>query len=184
MTHVNRKVRIDSCHYIQDPSHFCAKGWISIMREFSNKDFFVDPDIRKAESLPDLAFVDSDFLELELETVFNRTWMLVPQHGSPDRSTAFTELLKKPGSRVPFSLLGKPLFLQRNSTKGINCFPNVCTHAWHPLVESPSTGGSIVCPQHGREFDSEGRFVSHKGFEKLEDFPRDSDNLRKLHVEN
>jgi len=36
------------------------------MREFSNKDFFVDPDIRKAESLPDLAFVDPDFLELEL----------------------------------------------------------------------------------------------------------------------
>ncbi len=153
------------------------------MREISNKDLFVDPDIRKAESLPDSAFTDPNFLELELETIFNKTWMLVPQHGSPDRSTAFTQLLNKPGSRVPFSLLGKPLFLQTNPKKEINCFPNVCTHAWHPLVESASTGGSIVCPQHGREFDFAGRFVSHKGFEKLEDFPRESDNLRKLHVE-
>ena len=109
--------------------------------------------------------------------------MLVPQ-GTIENSTGPSGPLSRPGARVPFTLLGKPLFLQRNSRKEINCFPNVCTHAWHPLVESASTGGSIVCPQHGREFDSDGRFVSHKGFEKLEDFPRESDNLRRLHVEN
>ncbi len=154
------------------------------MTEFASKDFFVDPDIRRAESLPDSAFTDPYFLELEMETIFNKTWMFLPHHGSPSRSTPFGEFPNKPGSRVPFSLMGKPLFLQRNSKREINCFPNVCTHAWHPLVESPSTGGSIVCPQHGREFDSEGRFMSHKGFEKLEDFPRESDSLRKLPLEN
>ena len=154
------------------------------MREFASKVFFVDPDIRKAESLPDSAFIDPNFLELELETIFNKTWMLVPRHGSPEHSTDFSGFPNKPGSRVPFSLLERPLFLQSNSKREINCFPNVCTHVWHPLVESASTGGSIVCPQHGREFDSDGRFVSHKGFENLEDFPRESDNLRKLPVEN
>src|SRR5713101_8078973 len=154
------------------------------MREFSNRDFFVDPDIRRAQSLPDSAFTDPDFLQLEMETIFNKTWMLVPHHSSPSRSEVSTELLNKPGSRVPFSLIGNPLFLQRNSKKEINCFPNVCTHAWHPLVESASVGGSMVCPQHGREFDSDGRFLSHKGFEKLENFPRESDNLRKLPIEN
>lgn len=153
------------------------------MGRFSNKDFFVDPDIRKAETLPASAFNDPDFLELELDTIFKKSWMLVP-HASTSNSTSLNELLKRPGSRVPFSLLGKPLFLQRNSKKEINCFPNVCTHAWHPLVESASIGGSIVCPQHGREFDPDGRFVSHKGFENLENFPRESDNLRRLHVEN
>ena len=154
------------------------------MREFSSKDFFVHPDIRRAESLPDSAFTDPDFLELEIETIFKKTWMLVPRHGSPEHSPGFSGFPNKPGSRVPFSLMGKPLFLQSNSKREINCFPNVCTHAWHPLVESPGIGGSIVCPQHGREFDFEGRFVSHRGFEKLEDFPRESDNLRKLPVEN
>jgi len=153
------------------------------MRELSSSDFLVDPDISKAESLPDSAFTDPNFLELEMETIFNKTWMLAPQ-GSSSRSTAITELLNKPGSRVPFFLLGKPLFLQSNSKREINCFPNVCTHAWHPLVESASVGGSIVCPQHGREFDSDGRFRFHKGFENLEDFPRESDDLRKLSVEN
>ncbi len=146
--------------------------------------FLRDADVRRAESLPSSAFTNPNFLELEMETIFNKTWMLVPHHGSLGRSTAFSKFPNKPGSRVPFSLLGKPLFLQRNSKKEISCFPNVCTHAWHPLVESASTGGSIVCPQHGREFDSEGRFMSHRGFEKLEDFPRESDNLRKLPLEN
>lgn len=153
------------------------------MRRFSNKDFFVDPDIRKAESLPASAFNDPDFLELELETLFNQSWMLVPQ-GPIGGSMSLGQLLNKVGSRVPFSILGKPLFLQRNTRREIDCFPNVCTHAWHPLVESASLGGSIVCPQHGREFDSDGKFVSHKGFENLENFPRESDNLRRLHVEN
>ena len=153
------------------------------MRRFSNKDFFVDRDIRKAETLPDSALTDPEFLELELDTIFNKSWMLVP-HGATGNSTSLDELLSKPGSRFPFSLLGKPLFLQRNSKREICCFPNVCTHAWHPLVESASAGGSIVCPQHGREFDSDGRFVFHKGFEKLENFPRESDNLRRLKVEN
>ena len=124
-----------------------------------------------------LAFVDQEFLELELERVFSRGWTLVPYPGGPD-------VLEKPGSRTPFSLFEKPLFLQRNSTGKLNCFPNVCTHAWHPLVESPSVGGSIVCPQHGRRFDTDGKFVSHTGFENMKDFPRESDSLRKLEVEN
>src|SRR3989442_15663391 len=117
--------RIDLCHYIIGPSVFCARGLVSIMRDFSNNDFFVDPDIRRAESLPVSAFTDPDFLELEMERIFNKTWMLAPHQGSPNRSTAFNEFPNKPGSRIPFSLMGKPLFLQRNSKNEINCFPNV-----------------------------------------------------------
>lgn len=147
------------------------------MTDLSAKEFFVDPDIRRAESLKASAFVDPEFLGLELDRVFNRSWILVPHSDGLD-------LLEKPGSRTPFSLLEKPLFLQRNSTGKLSCFPNVCTHAWHPLVESPSAGGSIVCPQHGRRFDIDGKFVSHIGFGNMNDFPRESDSLRKLEVEN
>ncbi|OLB70369.1 hypothetical protein AUI06_06970 [archaeon 13_2_20CM_2_52_21] len=135
------------------------------MREFSTRDFFVHPDIRKAESLPDSAFIDPNFLELELETIFNKTWMLVPRHGLPGNSTGFSGFPNNPGSRVPFFLIGKTSLHSKHSKREINCFPNVCTNAWHPLVESASIGGSIVCPQHDREFDSKGRFVFHRGFD-------------------
>jgi phenylpropionate dioxygenase-like ring-hydroxylating dioxygenase large terminal subunit len=148
------------------------------------KEFFVDPDIGRAESLKASAFVDPEFLELELNRVFSRSWTLVPHHGGPDHTEMLSDLLDKPGSRAPFSLLEKPFFLQRNSTGELSCFPNVCTHAWHPLVETPTVGGSIVCPQHGRRFDNDGKFVSHTGFENLKDFPRECDSLRKLEVES
>jgi len=137
----------------------------------------VDPDIRRAESLPAAAFTDEEFLELELRTVFTKTWLLIPpENHSPD-------FLKPQGARVPFSLLGKPLFLQRGSRGQLHCFPNVCTHAWHPLVESSGVSRTIICPQHGRQFDVEGRFVSQAGFNDLENFPRDSDHLRSVPVE-
>src|SRR5205809_7549733 len=99
------------------------------MREFSSKDFFVDPDIRRAEALPDSAFTERDFLQRELETIFHKTWMRVPHHGSPSRSAVFTELLNEPGSGVPFSRWSKPLFLQSTSKRRINCFSNAWTHA-------------------------------------------------------
>ena len=151
--------------------------------EPASKDFFVDADIRRAESLPASAFTDEQFLELELRTIFTKTWLLVPEQDfSGKNSASLTELLRSPGSRVPFNMLGKPLFLQRGQKGQLYCFPNVCTHAWHPLVESPTTGGAIVCPQHGRQFDTNGNFLSQAGFEKLEGFPRESDHLRAFQV--
>ena len=137
----------------------------------------MDPDIRRAESLPAAAFTDEEFLELELRTIFTRAWLLIPPENHPP------DFLKPQGARVPFSLLGKPLFLQRGLKGQLHCFPNVCTHAWHPLVEGSAVGRTIICPQHGRQFDVEGRFVSQAGFNDLENFPRDSDHLRSIPVE-
>ena len=150
----------------------------------STREFFVDPEITRAESLPSSAFVDQEFLDLELGTIFAHTWLLAPQESNSQSSPAtLTDSLEKTWSRVPFNLLGKPLFLQRGQHGNLSCFPNVCTHAWHPLVESPSVGGKVICPQHGRQFDNEGRFVAQAGFEKMEGFPRTSDNLRNVHVD-
>ena len=155
------------------------------MREnFSNKDFLVNPDIRRAESLPASAFVDPKFLDLELETLFARTWLPVPQNLAAETgSPSLLESLGRTGSRAPVHLLGNPLFLVRGLDGKLICFPNVCTHAWHALVESPSVGGAIVCPQHGRQFDLHGRFLAQSGFEKMDDFPRESDHLKTLPIE-
>lgn len=152
-----------------------------MMNRFAKEDFLVSADIRQAESLPASAFVDPDFLKLELRTVFTKTWLVAPEHDvSESNSSNLIESLNKTGSRVPLDLLGNPLFLLRSQTGKLSCFPNVCTHAWHALVESPSVGGMIVCPQHGRQFDLHGRFVAQSGFENMDNFPRESDNLRSL----
>ncbi len=143
----------------------------------SSKEFYVDPNIRRAESLPSSAFTSQEFLKQELETIFFNSWLLVPpaDPGVPE--------LSQKGARFPFTLLGKPFFLQRDDNYKLHCFPNVCTHAWHPLVEAAGVSRTIICPQHGRQFNSEGKFLAQAGFNELENFPRESDHLRNLPVE-
>src|SRR5881628_859280 len=102
-------------------------------REVVEKAFFVDPDIAKAETLPAYAFEDPDVLSLELSTLFAKTWLLVPEK-TAESGPSRMDFLRSPGSRAPFSILGRELFLQRSRNGELRCFPNVCTHAWHTLV--------------------------------------------------
>jgi hypothetical protein len=43
------------------------------------KDLIVDADIAKAEGLPARAFIDPAVLAHELETIFAREWLLLPE---------------------------------------------------------------------------------------------------------
>ncbi len=142
----------------------------------------VDEDIRRAETLPARAFIDPEFLERELETVFRTSWQLLPEARGDD-PRPLDEQVASRGTRVPVSLLGRPLFLQRGwDDDTLRAFPNTCTHAWFPLVLGASRGPTLVCGQHGRRFDCTGRFVSQPGFQGVEGFPRDCDHLTSLPV--
>jgi choline monooxygenase len=142
----------------------------------------VDDDIRRAETLPAAAFVDPEFAERELETIFRTSWQLVPDRGDDPRP--LDEQVAARGTRVPVSLLGRPLFLQRGwDDDELRAFPNTCTHAWHPLVLGASRGPTLICGQHGRRFDCTGKFVSQPGFANLPEFPRACDHLTRLPIE-
>ncbi len=154
--------------------------------ELLKNTFYVDREIRRAKTLPAEAFTSPEFLKIELQTIFSKTWLLVPERSQQELRNdprALKELLKLRGARVPFTLIGKPLFLQRDWKGRLRCFPNVCTHAWYPLVHGPARERSITCGQHGRQFDCEGKFLSQAGFHEAEDFPSESDSLRNLAVE-
>jgi choline monooxygenase len=155
-------------------------------RGFDPQEFFVDSDISKAETLPATAFTHPDFLQLELETIFARNWLFLPQRSSEELRNdprSLAEMVETRGSQLPFTTLGRPLFLQRDWSGRLHCFPNVCTHAWHTLVEGPGRERMITCPQHGRQFDADGKFVSQPGFKGMPGFPRDCDHLVDLGVE-
>ncbi|MGE0867258.1 MAG: aromatic ring-hydroxylating dioxygenase subunit alpha [Kofleriaceae bacterium] len=144
-------------------------------------DCYVDEDLRCAETLPASAFYDPAFLERELATVFRSSWQLLAPPGEDPRP--LEDQLAVRGSRVPVSINGRSLFLQRGWDDDVlRAFPNTCTHAWHRLVLGASRGPTLVCPQHGRRFDCTGRFVSQPGFSDLPDFPRPCDHLTELPV--
>ncbi len=148
--------------------------------------FYVDPDVRCAETLHPSMFTDPTWLELEIERVFGRTWLFVPQRTaaeSRDDPRELADLVRLRGSQAPFHLIDRPLFLQRDWKDRLAAFPNVCTHAWFPLVDGPGRVKKIACRQHGRQFECDGRFYSQPGFGgDLEDFPRPCDDLVRLPV--
>jgi phenylpropionate dioxygenase-like ring-hydroxylating dioxygenase large terminal subunit len=144
--------------------------------------YFVDNNIGKAESLPADAFTDEEFLKLELNKLFPYCWQLVPRPSLQKIPTGKSdeEYFQTKGMQIPFTLYGNRFFLQRDETGDLHCFPNVCTHAWYPLVENPEIKRSIICPQHGRQFSLQGKFLSQAGFNHLENFPRDIDHLQNI----
>src|ERR1700733_10262514 len=144
------------------------------------EDCHVDDDIRRAEGLPAAAFTEPAFLERELATIFRTSWLVVPERGDDPRP--LDEPLAARGSRVPITVLDRPLYLQRGwEDDTLRAFPNTCTHAWFPLVLGASRGPTLVCAQHGRRFDCKGQFVSQTGFD-AKSF-RACDSLTALPVE-
>lgn len=144
-------------------------------------DYQVDADAATALTLPPRAFLDEAHLARELSTIFSTSWILVPERTAAelrDDERSLAKLVARRGSRTPVSMIDRPLFLQRDWKGKLHAFPNVCTHAWHTLVQGAERTRTITCPQHGRQFDAEGKYVSQAGFEGCPAFPRPEDHLR------
>lgn len=156
-------------------------GWLG-----SAQDFFVDATIQKAETLPAQAFWDNTVLEKELDTIFANHWLMLPQKSSSELrqdARSLQEMVQLRGAHFPLYFLNKPLFLQRSWESQLYCFPNICTHAWFPIVQGPGREKILMCDQHGRKFNTDGTYASQPGFSPhSENFPRPCDHLEKLPI--
>ena len=142
------------------------------------RDFFIDPDIRKAETLPASFYQDDALFEDLKEKVFINSWQFVG-----DQS-----LVPFTNSVFPFYLLehyiDEPLLIIRDQNDDINCISNVCTHRGNILVHHPGTHKHIQCLYHGRRFGTDGRFQFMPEFKEAENFPRPCDHLKSFPIRN
>lgn len=132
--------------------------------------FNIDPEIRKARTLPSDFYLDAAYFTAARERIFLPSWQLV---GHAD-SIADLE----PATLLP-GMLDDPLLIVK-TREWISCLSNVCTHRAMLLVEEPCRGDLIRCRYHGRRFALDGRMLSMPEFEGVEDFPAESDHLAKL----
>lgn len=134
--------------------------------------FNIDPDIRKAWTLPSGFYTDPQYFEISRDAVFARSWQFVGFSSEFDDLTPF-ELL--PG------FLSEELLLA-NDGESLRCLSNVCTHRGKILVEQSCGSQLIRCRYHGRRFSLDGAFLSMPEFEAAEDFPAESDNLARIEL--
>ena len=129
---------------------------------------FIDPDIRRAETLPGWFYTDPEVEALFCERLLPQSWQLVDPACLPE-----------PGEARPLESGGLPLVMTRDE-QGFHCLSNVCTHRGAIVATEPCR--TLRCPYHGRQFELDGRFRSMPGFEETLDFPRALDDLASLPV--
>ena len=141
-----------------------------------SRQFFVDPDITKASTLPSHFYTDEMVFETMKEKIFSKSW-----HFVGDES-----LVRISRSAHPFVLLDKyltePLVLTRDEEDHIHCMTNVCTHRANLVVLGSGKLKKLTCMYHGRRFDLKGKFEHMPEFKEAQDFPRECDHLTKFPI--
>jgi choline monooxygenase len=134
----------------------------------------IDPDIRRAETLPGAVYSHPEFFRLARERVFARAWHFV----------GTTDEVKVPGQCAPKLLcegiLEEPILLTRDRRDELHCLSNVCTHRGTLVCEGPGVESTLRCRYHGRRFALDGRMLSMPEFEGVENFPSAKDDLPAL----
>lgn len=138
--------------------------------------YYIDPDIRKASTLPAAFYRSSGVFDQVKENLLEQSWLYVCDS---------TDVAEK-GSRYPFQLLEgvitDPLVLSRDKDGKLHCLSNVCTHRGKIIVEKAGKGRLLSCGYHGRCFELDGKFKRMPGFKNTLDFPSPSDDLSSIPV--
>jgi choline monooxygenase len=136
--------------------------------------FTIDPDIRKAETLPATFYRNPEIFEALKQKIFYKTWQWIGDES----------LVANRQQVHPFVLLDnfltEPLLLTRDAEQTIHCLTNVCTHRGNLVVSSSGKSKKLICGYHGRRFALDGTFEFMPEFKETENFPRPCDSLHQF----
>ncbi|MBT6511580.1 MAG: Rieske (2Fe-2S) protein, partial [Rhodospirillaceae bacterium] len=106
--------------------------------------------------LPNACYTDAEWLKLENERLFARTWMYA---GCLDQ-------LAQPGDAFPTTIGGKPVLLVHGRDGEIRAFHNVCRHRGAVLVDKPCKGlAALTCPYHAWAYGLDGSLRTRLHFD-------------------
>ncbi|MBK9150139.1 MAG: Rieske 2Fe-2S domain-containing protein [Saprospiraceae bacterium] len=137
--------------------------------------FYIDPEIEFAFTLPSEVYRSEAVFSHLKDKLFCQSW----QFAGGD------ELWGHGVNCHPFEFMApsvnEPLLMIKNDKEEL-CLSNVCTHRGKILVENPAQMRQITCGYHGRCFRLDGTFKSMPMFEEAENFPSESDHLKKFPI--
>ena len=128
----------------------------------------VDADIRRASTLPSRYYTDPELFTGLLKH-FKQQWCFAAHRCE----TQENNVLPLPHIEAQ---TGEPMLLSVQNEEA-RILSGVCTHRGMILTDRPCKTNVIQCPYHGRTFGLDGCFRAMPGFEGVEDFPTDKDDL-------
>jgi choline monooxygenase len=100
-----------------------------------------------ASGLPNLTYIDADYMRHERDQVLGTSWA----------GLWFAGDLPQQGYAKPVDFMGLPLVITRNKQNEIKVFHNVCSHRGTVLVKDEiSVQGVLRCPYHSWSYNLDG----------------------------
>lgn len=126
------------------------------------------PDGADDLSLPGWIYRDADFLAVEREVIFRRSWQIVCHLND----------IPHAGDYHSFDFLGESVVVLRGEDGQVRAFHNFCRHRAARLLDGQAghCGRRITCPYHAWTYDTAGRLTgvpNRREFPdfRLEDYP-------------
>lgn len=115
--------------------------------------------------VPKGRYLDPEFLQRELDTVFTRTWLMACR----------AEELPDVGCFVEYEIGSYSILIVREAKDSIRAYHNACRHRGTRLARGRGRVGSLICPFHGWRWNLDGsiRLV----LDREEFVPRSADDL-------
>jgi len=114
----------------------------------------------KSSSLNKLCYTQSDFLQVERQEIFQRSWQFV----------CHEEKLRDIGCYVTAEIEGQSVFVTRTESGELKAFYNVCKHRAHELLSGEGQTRLIMCPYHAWTYKLDGSLFKVRRSEYIEDF--------------
>src|SRR2546428_13157001 len=129
--------------------------------------------LSEASTIPAPWYVDPRMLDLELKTVFARSWQVAGR----------AEQVARPGQYVTDEIAGEPIVVVRGNDGGLRAFFNVCRHHAAAVMTEPSGKAQhLRCPYHGWTYSLEGELKGTPEFSEVSNFDRGSMGLVPVEV--
>ena len=130
--------------------------------------------LSEAYTIPAPWYVDWRIADLELQTVFSKTWQVIGRIDQVD----------KPGQFVTATIGGEPLVAVRGNDGVLRAFYNVCRHHAAAVVTEPCGQASILhCPYHGWNYGLDGSLKGMPEFDGVKGFERKDNGLVPVKVD-
>ncbi len=129
--------------------------------------------LEEAYALHASFYSDPQWLVLEQQEVFARSWQLAAHSGD----------LQQAGDHVVCDIAGKPILIVRNADKMLNAFYNVCRHRAGPIATcNGKAAKALHCGYHGWTYTLDGQLRSATEMQGACNFNVEKIQLPKVHV--
>jgi choline monooxygenase len=136
-------------------------------------DFTPTLDLSRASTLPARWYIEPDFLELEKDKIFWRTWQPVGR----------LDMVLRPGDYFAAEVVGEPIVVTRGLDGVLRAFSNVCRHRAGMLAVGRGNRKSLQCRYHGWTYGLDGRLLSQPEFEGVNDWNKNEICLPPIKVD-